>query len=270
MTEQQDIDQKKIERMKRRIKKILDRANHTGQSKEEAEAAAALAHELMAQYQIEEADLRDAAGEQQPEDIVQHTVLIPNPGNTGRQRRAAFEQIAMAYGGVTVAWREPDDNGSTAHYTIVAFMPASTAEFLELMWPAMVLQAEGMLAQDAKGEREYLSGAWRTQKEINREMARFRRDWWVGWGQRTAAKIRSVRAKAFDEARGTGSGELVLLSDHERSKAARDKRFTKLRTAKGPKIQSGAGLNAGLVAGMRTLIGQTELADQGAMSGLGG
>jgi len=246
------------------VRAALEIANRETTGQEEAAIALAGAARLMAFWEIEEGEITDVGRTQANTKIRDIWFRVSNMDNAGAQRRDAVFGLVRALGASALYMAEHNDTGSGVYgFSLHIFGVESTIDFLELMLPSFILQLENCLKadtalyqSDAKASGEY------TTKGLARLVSSYRRTYIVGFGHSVAERIKKFRRDAIDESTKTGTGELVLKSDHDRAEAARNEVHKNIRNVKSRQnVGNFDGLRDGKAAGSRALVGQTDLSN---------
>ncbi|WP_410648177.1 DUF2786 domain-containing protein [Amycolatopsis sp. cmx-4-54] len=236
-----------------RVRKLLDKAEDAAVTAEEAQTYAAKAAELIGKYNLDAATLRHKEGKR-PEPIRMLQFEVSGQGWHGKARAELVARVAEAYG-AQVCTLGNKMNGSPRWVLIMA--PGATLKALELLLPSIVLQAETNGMRATREHMAGLKGRFDTSANANIERRTFFRSYLPGYGRGVADKIAESRNAMADKVKGK-TGELVLVSDAERTKAAFDKKFPDLKPVRGDKY-SEAGADAGRRDGRTADTGQTKV-----------
>jgi hypothetical protein len=182
------------ERVVEKVRKLLAKAEAAGTTPEEAELLFDKAQELMAKHAIDEARL-EAAGLKAEEPIVGRTVPVKARDEVLKAKYRLMDGIARAnHCRVVDTTRPRSDRGG---FMIVG--RASDAEFVELLYTAVLLQYAG--------ER---TRAWKAYQAETRGFGVSRHVWLQGFSWGYAGRVKERLMGKFQEtARGMGA-ELVV------------------------------------------------------------
>jgi len=112
--------------------------------------------------------------------------------------------------------------------------PISVLESLKVMLPWLDLQMERAVREKLKEKRReirYLLDCPGGRREHSKQMTRYRRGLYRGFGKGVAAKIRAQSKKIEDEVKGTGA-ELVLASRSALVRSEYERQFPKVGKAR--------------------------------------
>lgn len=240
-----------------RVRKLLDKAEDNAVTPEEAQTYAAKAAALIAKYNLDAATVRHRDGKR-PEPIKLLQFEVSGQGWHGKARASLIYSVAEAYG-CQVCTMGNKMNGETRWVMIMG--PAATLKALDLLLPSILMQAE---TNGMKAAREHMAerkGMFDTAANANIERRTFFRSYLPGYGRGVADKIAASRAEMAEKVAGK-AGELVLVSDTERTKAAFEKKFPNLGFSREDK-HSVAGAVAGRRDGRTADTGQTKVGGNG-------
>jgi len=240
-----------------RVRKLLDKAEDGAVTPEEAQTYAAKAADLIAKFNLDTATVRHRDGKR-PEPIKLLEFEVSGQGWHGKARAELVYTVAEAYG-CSVCTMGNKMNGETRWVLIMG--PAATIKALEVLLPSILLQAESNGMKATRDHMADLKGKFDTNANANIERRTFFRSYLPGYGRGVAEKIRLSRQVMADKVVGK-AGELVLVSDAERTKAAFEKRFPDLKTGRADKF-SAAGAIAGRRDGSTADTGQTKVGGEG-------
>lgn len=253
-----DDDAKHVQK----IRQLLALAEHPDTPPKEKEAAFARAGMLMLKYEIEEADVRRSAS-QQEEQIILYDHAVSGRGGHGKERAWALGDVAEAMGCET-AYRSNGAGNGVRWVRIVG--PASTIENLKILLPAVLLQMESGAAQVARIRARELP-TWLAPHERARETATIRRSFMRGFGTGIKDKLESARSdfgEQLHNAAASGdqtsaSQELVLIDRSQRVVAEFKRLFPKLGKPRAPKHLDTDAFRQGVTAGRRADLGDNRL-----------
>ncbi|MFI1063884.1 DUF2786 domain-containing protein [Streptomyces spororaveus] len=255
------VSAEKRQKMLAKIEALLAKAANEATTQEEAELFAAKAAELMARYEVDSGEL--AGGERGSIEIGEWVYRVTNSDNAGAQRKIAVLHIAKAMGGA-MFYSAVKPNGRDIYFhDCHVFAPETVLESLKLILTMSMNQMESLLRQAAIDHRTKLRGKMPEDKAFWRANNEFRRGYILGFGEGVGEKIKTMRGAVLDEAMGSGSAEIVLMSDHERADAEMRQRYN-LKSGGKTRRVSAAGYEAGKNAGRTAVI-----AGQGEMGGRG-
>jgi hypothetical protein len=231
------------ENILRRVRALLDRAEHASTPEPERELAMVRATQLMADYGIQRTML--AANRLGSDPIDQTTIKITDPYSF--EKASLLRAVAKPLGCETVRWR---DGRRTRSMTIVG--AESDRERVNMLYTSLLLQAErGMLAEVSGG---YYAADTRAM----------RAGYLAGFAERIRERLKEAERRAardYDVAHA-GSGEpgtAIVLADRA---ALVDRRFAELF----PKTEQvrmrsydEAAWDCGDTAGRRADIGTTRV-----------
>ncbi|GAA4527512.1 DUF2786 domain-containing protein [Amycolatopsis samaneae] len=240
-----------------KVRKLLDKAEDAAVTEEEAKTYSAKAAALVAKFNLDAAILRHKEGKR-PEPIRLLEFEVSGQGWHGKARAALVYRVAEAYG-AEVCTLGNKMNGAPRWVLIMA--PAATLKALELLLPSILLQAETAGTEAARKHMAERKGMFDTAANANIERRSFFRSYLPGYGNGVAEKIAASRQEMAEKVKGK-PGELVLVTDAERTRAAFEKRFPDLKTTAADKHNE-----AGAIAGRRD--GRTADTGQAKVSGKG-
>lgn len=240
-----------------RVRKLLDKAEDAAATPEEAQTFAAKAAELIAKYNLDQATVRHREGKR-PEPIKLLEFEISGQGYHGKARAALVYTVAEAHG-CSVCTLGNKMNGNTRWVLIMG--PAATLKALDVLLPSILVQAEARGMAAARAHMDERKGMFDTAANANIERRTFFRSYLPGYGRGVAEKIAVSREAMAEKVKGK-TGEMVLVSDAERTKAAFDKRFPDLAYGREDK-HNVAGAIAGRRDGRNADTGQTKVNSNG-------
>lgn len=236
-----------------RVGKLLAKAEDAAATPEEAQTFAAKAAELIGKYNLDAATLRHKEGKR-PEPIKLLEFKVSGQGHHGKGRATLICTVAAAYG-CQVCTLNNKLTGEDRWVMIVG--PAATIKALEILLPSILRQAESNGMKATREHMKALAGGFDTPANANIERRKFFRSYLPGYGQGVADKIAASRRDMAAKVAGK-PGELVLVSDAERTKAAFEKRFPDLRKGRADQ-HSAEGADAGRRDGRNADTGQTKV-----------
>ncbi|MDT8910908.1 DUF2786 domain-containing protein [Amycolatopsis sp. PS_44_ISF1] len=236
-----------------RVRKLLDKAEDSAVTPEEAQTYAAKAAELIAKHNLDQATVRHREGKR-PEPIKLLKFEVSGQGWHGKARAALACWVAEAHG-CSVCTMGNLMNGKTRWVLIMG--PAATLKGLEALLPSILLQAESQGVAAAKAHLNEVRDRIDTPANANIERRTFYRTYLDAYGRGVAEKIARSREAMAERVKGK-AGELVLVSDAERTKAAFEKNFPELKAGRGDKYNA-AGAAAGHRDGRNVDTGQTKV-----------
>lgn len=216
----------------RRIRALLERAEHPGTPEGEREAASRRAMALMTEYSITEAML-DASGEKSD------TIVAQNLDYTGEYRdmqRELFDYLAQALGMRTAYWSR---SGHPYRSRVVGF--SSDVELMMMLFPSLLIQRRHALTAEAMP-------SWLARSEV----VTWKRSFMHGFNVRVLQRLRESR-KATVVEMGEGSGaELVLATRERRVEAEYERLHPGIKAARRrARIVDETALERGVAAGSR-------------------
>jgi hypothetical protein len=236
-----------------RVRKLLDKAEDAAVTPEEAQTYAAKAAELIAKHNLDQATLRHREGKR-PEPIKLLQFEVSGQGWHGKARASLVYAVAEAHG-CSVCTLGNKMNGNPRWVLIMG--TASTLKALELLLPSILMQAEAQGMAAAKAHMAERKGMFDTPANANIERRTFFRSYLPGYGRGVAEKITASREAMAERVKGK-AGELVLVTDAERTKAAFEKKFPELGFSREDK-HNVAGAEAGRRDGRNADAGQTKV-----------
>ncbi|MEV6830706.1 DUF2786 domain-containing protein [Amycolatopsis sp. NPDC051102] len=236
-----------------RVRKLLDKAEDAAVTPEEAQTYAAKAAELIAKHNLDQATLRHREGKR-PEPIKLLQFEVSGQGWHGKARASLVYTVAEAHG-CSVCTMGNKMNGNARWVLIMG--PAATLKALELLLPSILLQAESQGMAAARAHMAERKGMFDTPANANIERRVFFRSYLPAYGKGVAEKITASREAMAEKVKGK-PGELVLVTDAERTKAAFDKKFPELGFSR-EDSHNVAGAEAGRRDGRNADTGQTKV-----------
>ncbi|MYW96018.1 DUF2786 domain-containing protein [Amycolatopsis rubida] len=224
-----------------RVQKLLAKAEDSAATPEEAQIFAAKAAELIAKHNLDAATVRHREGKR-PEQIRLLEFEVSGQGWHGKARASLVYSVAEAHG-CSVCTMGNLMNGKPRWVLIMG--PAATLKALELLLPSILLQAETQGMAAARAHMDERKGKFDTPANANIERRTFFRSYLPAYGAGVAEKIVRSREAMAEKVKGK-AGELVLVTDAERTKAAFEKRYPDLKFGREDKHNI-----AGAVAGRR-------------------
>lgn len=240
------------EKILRRIRGLLDRAEHDGTDQNEAEACMAKAMQLMADYGIQRAMLAASGGTDDPIDCT----VIPMSDPYSYEKGTLLQCVVNALNCKAIHHR----NGRrTCRVSVVG--AASTRERVEILYTSLLIQAErGML-------REVPSGTGNTRA--------LRASFLAGFGSRVGQRLAEAEQRAahlFDaqhpaspDAPATPGTAIVLARRDALIEQRYAELFPQTRTGRERGYNS-HGYQRGDEAGRRADIGTTRVTGAGSRS----
>lgn len=250
------------DRQSRRIRQLLELAEHPDTPSEEKEAAFARAGALMQKYEIEEEEVRRSSG-QDAEAIVVERFAVSGKGGHGRERAWALGRVAEGMG-CAIAYTANDTSNRVRWIQIVG--PQSTIDNLKILLPTVLLQMENAAAKATRDRVRELP-AWLSNSERARESAIIRRSFMRGFGRGIEHRLKAATAEYQQELHDqavagnatSNSRELVLLDREAKIEAEFRNQFPRLRKARSPKYTDARSYRQGFDAGEQSGVGQGEL-----------
>lgn len=216
-----------------RIKKLLELSKSTNEH--EAAVAAGHAARLMAEFQIEEADLIAADPQHhQPEPVEEE--VIDKDGRRVTWHASLIDGLAEAFGGESVYWG--DENGT--EYRVIA--PASAMSAIRYMYSYLTKEIE-RLTDDAYAREHAECKRSRVEPPSARSWkASFR----VGAAYRIRTRLTEARKSVRIEAEHAGKSSALMVIDrqYELALALQKKKYPSLFKKNG-KMKMSAASNAG-------------------------
>jgi hypothetical protein len=243
------MDQKLLNR----VRALLAKAESTDHPAE-AEAFTEKAHELMARYGIEQAQL--AADGKITDEIT--TMQVDMTGSYTAEKTRLLSQIALACRCRAVLYSFP---GSSAVAYVVIVGHRSDLDRIEVIYTSLLLQATGQL-QHQRPPRDIWG-------EPVSSVAVYRRSWFTGFSYAVGARLKAIEARAAAQAQtqqastpGAPSTELVLVDRKTKVDAAYNELFSDLPTCKSTRRIDPRAYHAGSDAGRRADLGQARVGGQ--------
>ena len=241
----------------KRIEALLAKANHENTPREEAEAAAAKAAELMTRYGIEEGQLRKDRGEAAEDEITSDYYDLGDDAH-GKALIEAINPIAQAMGAETVVVNgELTLVGTTSMLDNIATLIAS----LEMQ----------MVTASNKATEEYGNKLKRNSpgmlaSTVRSYCDRYLRDYVRGFGQGVAEKIRARRDEIRKESKGN---EIALRTEHDRVWAEYDRMFPHRGRTRGLGYSNEDAVFRGRAAGRSADVGDSRVTNHNSQRELG-
>ncbi|GLY51314.1 DUF2786 domain-containing protein [Lentzea sp. NBRC 102530] len=237
-----------------KVQALLNQAKDSGVTKEEAQAFAAKAAELMTRHALDAAIFK-AENDKRPDVIKLLRFEISGQGYHGKGRAECAAAVAEAYG-CSVAFEGNIMNSKTRWVLIVG--TASALSALEVLLPSILDQAELRGRVEATAYRQEVKADYETEQELNRARRVYFRSYLAAFGAGVAYKITEFRTDLAEEVAET-SGALVLASEAERVAAKFEKLYgSNLKTVAPDKV-SLDGRADGFRAGRTADTGQSKL-----------
>ena len=236
-----------------RVRKLLEKAENSAATPEEAQTYAAKAAELITKYNLDAATVRHRDGKR-PEPIKMLEFEISGQGWHGKARASLVYRVAVAFG-CSACTVNNKMNGELRWVMIVG--PAATLKALEVLLPSVLRQAESQGLAAAKTHMAERKGMFDTAAKANIERRTFFRSYLPAYGSGVADKITDARNVMAEKVKGK-AGELVLTTDAERTKAAFAKRFPDLGVGRRDK-HNPDGAEAGRRDGRNADIGHAKV-----------
>lgn len=244
--------------------KIIDRirvamaiADNPSSSEQEREQATRTVSKLIAQYQIEMAEIRDIQ-KTGPAAIVNFTVELSNRYSLGGIRaRALAQAVVQPMGGTFVYWHNARQS-SKEQTRMEIFLSEDVADAAKTLIASLILQVETTMAVAVRTHRRELADYGYYPSEIEKDVYRFRQSYLVGWGKAVSRRVLEGREEARVEASSATGKEIALVDDSQRSHAAKTAKYSKLTKARRVTVTS-TGMSAGARDGRRADIGLRSL-----------
>ncbi|MFZ3497161.1 hypothetical protein ACODT5_28725 [Streptomyces sp. 5.8] len=167
-----------------------------------------------------------ALGEEQVERLL---LRVSNSDNLATSRRAMVEAVVAAYGGSILSRPVYNERKSAINYLdILVWAPAGSVVALEVLLPALIMQAEFALSAASIEYRAKLRGSMPEDKEFWRLNSVYRRQYLHGFGADLGARLHEERAALL--------GEDAVNAEVERSRQIRDAEHPKTRKSGGSRV----------------------------------
>lgn len=237
-----------------KVQALLNQAEDSSVTKEESQAFAAKAAELMTRHALDAAIFK-AENDKRPDVIKLLRFEISGQGNHGKGRAECAGAVAEAYG-CRVAFENNTAHGENRWVLIVG--TASALSALEVLLPSILDQAETRGRVEATAYRREVKADYNSEQELNRARRVYFRSYLAAFGLGVAYKITEFRTDLEDEVAET-SGALVLASEAERVTAKFEKLYgTNLKEVAPDKV-SHDGQSDGFRAGRTADTGEAKL-----------
>lgn len=242
-----------------RIRAAMAIADNPTTTQQERDAATSTVSRLIAEYQIEMAELRDLH-QTGPVKIVNFDVSLSNRFGLGKMRAQAIHRAVVdPFGGHSINFSA---RSAKDIVRVAVFLPEDVAAMAEILIASLILQMEATMAVAAKAHRRDLIEGWVSDSELTKMVYRFRLSYLLSWGTTVGHRVRAARQLAQDDA-SEATGKEVVLADT--SKLAKDtssdwaveQGYTTRDSRK--VMVTATGAQAGRADGMRASIGGNEI-----------
>lgn len=265
-----------------KVRNLMKLAENPGATEDERDNASKAATKMIAKYQIEAAELRDAAKGEKA-DIVMFRMNISNKLGLGVRRADALTfAVIHPMGGKSLR-----TNPKMASYDsiLTVFVSEDIKEAVEILLNSLALQMESGMAKAVAKYRRELTDPWSRldTNDVNRLVKAFRMSYLRTFGFVVGDRVAKGREEALGEVRmeaqaeayakgvdgkelASVGAELVLVDDSARTQSAMEAWYSekngekkKIRKGRSSRLHSDAGLLAGRRDGLRADIGQTRI-----------
>jgi len=241
------------DKMLAKIRGLLAQAENRAATKEESEAFAAKATELMAKYGVD----RMMLTVDDPTSDVLGDRIVDITGNAAlnRQRQDLLARVAMAMGAKAVLtrrfdWTKGKQGAEVLQVHLFGF--GADLERIEMLYTSLLVQALNGVARATIPE-----GEW---------PATFRRSWLQGFTQIVVMRIQQAERRARGEAdaqrNGGMSTDLVLVDRRDQIERRAAEVYPRLGKTRGRSL-SGSGYRSGAQAGQNADIGANRVGGNG-------
>lgn len=242
-----------------RIRAAMAIADNPSTTQQERDAATSTVSRLIAEYQIEMAELRDLH-QTGPVKIVNFDVNLSNRFTLGKMRGQAIHAAVVApLGGHSINFSA---RSAKEEVRLAVFLPEDVAAMAEILIASLLLQMETAMAAAARTHRRDLIKGWVFDSELTKLVYRFRVSYLMSWGSTVGKRIRAVRQLAQEDASEATGKEIVLADTSKLAKDtskqwANDQDFTTRAARK--VVVTATGVTAGRADGLRASIGGNEI-----------
>lgn len=244
-----------------RIRAAMAIADSPSATQQERDQATSVVSRLIAEYQIEMAELRNLQ-HTGPSKIVNFDVSVSNRYGLGRVRtQAVHAAVVRPLGGHSINFAS-DVTSAKDQVRLAVFLPEDVASMAEILISSLLLQMENTMKVASTQHRRELIDGWVSTSELNTLVYRFRVSYLMSWGKTVGARVRAGRQLAEHEVSEATGKDIVLADTSDQAKVAskswaEDNGYT---TRKSRSVMvTATGVGAGRADGLRASIGGNEI-----------
>ncbi|GAA1463549.1 DUF2786 domain-containing protein (plasmid) [Nocardiopsis exhalans] len=238
-----------------RVRKIITLAERAS-TPAEAEQAWDKAYRLMAQHNINEAEIEQAA----PESSEPVRVDVPIHGPYPLPKIRLLGSLMTTLGGRAIrnTTRARDNGKTTTTYTVALYGFPNDIALVQLLFSRLLLQMQADLAA--------------TPIPAGETPRSFKGGFLASWGHTVAKRFHQLHNTEVHQAENTSGGgvSLVLAERTDRVQRLVDAQFPRVGKARRSRYQSKAGILAGHRSGMEASLGEDTSLDQTSRGALDG
>lgn len=233
----------------RKIRALLNTAEHPNTPTAEAESALDMATKLMAKHAIDQAML----GDQRADRGKPVHLKIPVPAPHASIKSSLVGAAARHFGCQTVR------TGGAKNLTCVVFGYEADLEQVEMLYTSLLTQLTAAAVSCGHDDKDWWKYAsWSGGRLSASEVSSYRKDFMTGWISKVDVRLKEMRDLAEAEATveyGT-SMSLVLVKDRQAVTDAKREMFPRLAGTRGHDVRNGAAWRNGQHSGASASIGQ--------------